>query len=67
MARFEIRRVHGWKTYRVMDTVKGDWDGPAMATKTEAEEHCAYMENYWETKTLQARADMYAVENGLRF
>lgn len=46
MADFEVRRVHGWKTYRVMDTFKGDWDGPPMATENEAIEHAEYMNEY---------------------
>ena len=51
MARFEIRRVHGWKTYRVMDTVKNDWDGPAMWDKKEVEEHAADLEIYFHNMT----------------
>lgn len=37
--RFEIKRVHGYKTFRVWDNKTKDWEGPAMYSRSEASDH----------------------------
>ena len=34
--RYSIRRVHGWKTYRVWDRIKADWASEPLTTHDEA-------------------------------
>ena len=44
LPRYSIKRVHGWKTYRVWDRTVNDWAGEPFETYQEARDLLSVLE-----------------------